>query len=290
MRIPPMLVVLLVACHSGTSSDPAPVAWNPLPGKLTAPDDGGGPEPSICGWALAADEVVWGTVVEVRLPSSPAVRRWRDTSTSPPSLQWDLDPGCSWTNRAMEIDIEVAWSLHGSVDGVVTVALGARQKGFLSPSPNLDDDGSINWALPPGYAEPLAVGTPVGMPIHHVSEYDVWSLMGELMFSIDSPEPAQAGIMFQSHLATSEPLPPPPDAVGLLPLELRSMLTGCSQAEHEEEIAKRKLRVQARWGPDFHLPDYYFAATCLGEPEPPCVSDADCPDEFICYEGECHME
>lgn len=291
MRTTWLLVVLLAACHSGTSSDPAPAAWNPLPGKQGAPDDGSGPEPSICGWALAADEVVWGTVVEVRLLSSPAVRSWWDTSTSPPSNQWEFDSNCAATNNAMEIDVQVAWSLHGSVDGVVTVALGAEQKGLLSPSPKLDEDGSINWGLPPSYAEPLAAGTPLGVPLHYVAEYDVWSLMGELMFSIDSPMPAQAGIMFQAHMATSEPLPPPPAAVGLSPLELISTLTGCSQADHEDEIATRKLRVRALWGPEgFHLPDSYFAARCLSEPDPPCSSDTDCPDEFICYEGECHME
>ena len=281
-KILPLLLSLTgaAACTSSSDSNPEDQReWNPLPGLSSSSDGASGPVPTTCGWALSADEVIWGTIVDVRLLAQPAVRKESGGV-------WWFDPECVITNEAMAIDVAVEWSHRGQVSGTITFYLGALHKARLVPMPRLLEDGSIHWPLPPDVSPPLAIGQPIGAPLQYVAEFDAWSLMGESMFALDAPDAMTGQILFQQQAGASTPLPPPDMAIGLTSQALRMALMTCEETPFAEEAAARKQRVRGLWGPEGgHYPDRYFSATCIPpEEDQPvtCTSTADCPKGLEC--------
>jgi hypothetical protein len=240
--------------------------------------------PAGCVWALSTDAVIWGELIDVRLIDYPAIR-----TTGITVNDWEFVDNCEGPiTPAMELDILVESILHGSVPTNITVRVGVTQINRYNPAPMEGPEGQVEWVVVgqnPG--SPLIIGQKMGLGIHYVSEYNVWSLMGEPMFGIDVSDSGSVSIRFQNFEV--ECYQPPPTEFDGLDLNGMSLAISACGQEWTEEAENRRGLVRRIWGPDGTLPHYYMTAYCskLDVPQDGCVSDTECPQNETCVDGIC---
>jgi hypothetical protein len=215
--------------------------------------------PTACAWANSTDDILWGTLVGVRMVETPALRIWMD-EVDPTQQHWKLVQ-CENVNPAMELEIEVDRSARGLVGGRTSIRIGQRQVETFRPLPYADTDGQVEWlAVGDEPGRPLEVGMSIGMAIHRVDEFELWSLMGELMFALE-----EESVVFQTvHNWHREPAPA--NLAGLSVDGLFATVGECLQQSSlsSDETDSRRARVRTVWGPLGSYPDGYMAPTCLG--------------------------
>jgi hypothetical protein len=214
--------------------------------------------PTPCVWAKSTDEILWGTLTAVRLIEDPAVCLWMDEQ-EPPSQQWAL-VSCEYVNPAIELDIVIDRSLRGAIEGSASVRLGQQQVEGLRPLPYKDENGGLAWLnfeAEPG--DPLVPGTKLGMAVHYVEEFGVWSAMGELMFGTDNDL-----VIFQE-VYRGYREPQPADLAGLALDDFFATLSNCAPNADSEAADQRRTWVRTVWGPLGGSPYRYMSPTCLGQ-------------------------
>jgi hypothetical protein len=248
-----------------------------LPSILMTGDCQGLTPPDICTWAGSADDIVWGTIDEVRIVRYPTIIPDRSMT----ELQYECEGP---VNPALQIDVDVVESLSGSIQGEITVHIGSRQVRTFFPVATFGPLGTLVWDVPRGTVErPLVVGQPLGMAIHYVEEYQVWSLMGELLFS-QSTDAEGGQLYFQEKIG--ECYDPPPASNSATGQELLDLAKECA-GDLADEAQQRRTRLEAMYG---ESPSGYMASVCLFDQDPndnDCAIDADCQPDEKCESGSC---
>ena len=290
---------LLLACACSRSSS-SPREWttavppspapppSPLPSMVQEADGESPPAPDLCTWAGSVDEIVWGTLVDVRLVDAPAI------TVADPARPWEW----KWADRcdparirpALELHVRVARSLRGAVPAgsPVAVRVGLEQAELFRPAPVRGPGGNLQWVGPAGVGgQPLAAGQMIGMGLHRVPTHNLWSLMGEAMFSLG----AGGAVAFQER--GGEAVEPAPAGVsGLSPDQLIQRLASCQPTA---QAASRRSWVRNVWGAGADgtaPPTRYLAAFCArtadnGPATGSCGSDTDCEQGQVCAQGQC---
>lgn len=278
------LVVLgiLASAACKEAGDPAPVdpresdddvdpVWNH--NDTGGDGDGLADAPSICEWATSNDSILWGELVDLRLQDSPAIE-----SDGEGGWVWTDAPCPTFNNgHAVELDIRVESVLYGESaesETIVTVHLGSAHRLKLDLMPTMSTAGVPEWVEAtdsPFLRNPAwRVGDRIGVPVHYVPTYDIYSLMGEAVFVL-----GEDGVVFQQHREPFE-AGPPTSATGKSLEDLSDAIAGCSPTDG---LSRRAL-VWGVWGPGAsgtQRPNRYYAAYCSRpQDEPP---DDDAPPE-----------
>lgn len=220
--------------------DPALCAYGAVPQRIGA-----------CGWAQSTDALIWGTIESLEWVDQPAVASW-----NVPDLNDRWREPCAVTEPALDITIKVESVFHGeNLPEHLVVRMGPAQVRTLRPRPHRTPNGEVAWTT--GDGEGFRIGQEVGFALHYVPEFDLWSLMGEPLFTMDRSD----RIVFQE-AASDEQCPAfiTEGVAGLSLKELRERLSSCTE---EEALGKmRRGRVRATWGsPD--APERWIAAICF---------------------------
>ena len=271
--------------RSHTSSPPAKVETSAdVPSSSSGYGDDLAP-PDPCAWASSTDAVIWGTLVELSLTDVPIIDQtfadwtWTDACDDPDIVF-----------PAVRLRVAVDNVLHGDAPSDVVVAMGEEQlRGFIPFIRRSPETQGVVWVP----NEPaFQVGQQVGMAVHYVPEYDVWSLMGETVFwsSRDSL------LEFWRYSDTSSVDPPPVGAEEMTIDQLAERVAGCSASDAADA---RRARLWNTWGhaDGNGAPNRYFSSRCWRAPTEPrgceshadCGSDEQCDDRFCvsCEDGLC---
>jgi len=245
------------------------------------------PAPSGCEWALSMDAIVWGTLVNLRPITLPAVIP--DTSGN---HVW-VDSCDGAINIALELEISIERVISGEADDTIKVRIGNEQAHSFNPMPE-NSGGKVVWTrggVTVGGG--LAVGQKIGLPLHWMAADQEWSLMGEIMFELKADEASKEAIVFQS--VNGDCRPRVPDGVAGLSLdELASLIATCS-SEDAQAAQERKEQMVQMWGT---RPECYLAPVCIPRQElqdggtGSCDSDADCGAKEYCNftVGKCRIQ
>jgi hypothetical protein len=236
--------------------------------------------PDACSWAASTDAVVWGVIRDIKLVDTPAVAAWN----SKDGWQWATE--CDAVNPAIELVIDVRRVLSGdkSLVGPLTVKIGTRQREHFDPMPVRDARGALAWEkIGTSKGGPLTIGQDIGLPLHYVTEFQVWSLMGESPFSLGP----SGAIAFQDRRGQCGE--PSPIAVAGQALDaVARSLASCAPATAAGNA--RRSRMRALWGAA-QDPTAFMAAACFRKQPPPgpgtCVISADCDGVQQCIAGAC---
>lgn len=130
--------------------------------------------------ANSVDALVWGTLQGLERSYDPAVPGWSDAAG-------DWASECRSFNPAVILSVDVEEVLMGpeELQGPLSVYIGPLNLHLFNPSPYWDEDGELQWPSGEGYGEPLKIGGPIGLPIHFLEEFDLWSLMFEPVLTLD---------------------------------------------------------------------------------------------------------
>jgi hypothetical protein len=235
--------------------------------------------PDACTWAVSTDAVVWGVLRDIRLVDAPAIAAWNT------GAKWQWAQGCDAIDPALELVIDVQRVLSGdrSLSGALTVKVGARQRQHFDPMPVLDAGGRLAWEkIGTSSGGALRIGQPIGLPIHYIAEFGVWSLMGERPFTLD----AGGAIALQDRRGScSEPAPAA--VIGQSLDGLGRALASCPASAAGDA---RRARTRALWGAA-QDPTAFLAALCFRKQAPlaagTCVATSDCAGRQTCVAGVC---
>ena len=226
--------------------------------------------PSGCVWAQSTDAVLWGTLTAVRKLRSPT------SDYGPGGTELTLIYDCELVSHfGLELTVQVERLLAGNVPNPVTVRIGAMQLAlFGSPQ--------------------LRCGQTVGLGLHYVAQYDVWSVMGEPMFNIQRGQDGSSSVKFQPVPTQCCVAPPPPDLEGLTLEELAARLGLCG-SDTLSVATQRRDQVVANWGSQPW--NFMAAAGCLdslktsSEIQPGvCRMDAQCAAGELCANNWCERQ
>lgn len=235
---------------------PLPAAGG-FPALSYAAGDSPPPRPDLCGWVDAADVIVWGELVDLRLNLLPAARA---THNPPDYFEW-MDSGCadstSW-DPSIEFTIKVDFAIKGEPPTTI-VALGPPfRASSLRPQPVLSEDGSILWQGEPEVGEPFVLGQKIGIAAYYIPEYGVYSVLFEPFFGQDE----WGNITFAPEgefEAWNFPRPPLEGVVGQPPSQVAEDAAQCNGGS-PDGVARREEA--------FYLPEgatrspWVFAASC----------------------------
>jgi len=202
-------------------------------------------QPSVCAWATSVDALVIAEVTAVELLTTPAEKA---TAIGEHVLVDDAD--CDEVvNPGLRLDIRVEQVLAGEAPTTLTVRIGADRVSSFDPLPFRGEDGSLTWSTGCG----LQVGQRLGLPLHHVDEDDVWSLMGERLFSVDDDV-----VAFQTKAERCTGNVP----VGGDGVALSTLIDDVSGCDDDADGAARRAEMLRRWGPTGASPSAYMAGQC----------------------------
>lgn len=284
-----VLVVLVIAaaCNS-TSQSPTnkePKLWT-IPSMSLEGDGYPPPAPDLCTWATSVDAIIWGTLKDIRFVESPLTKSidayggWVWTDNCEPML----------TAPAVELELSVDLVLKGQAAGDIIARMGLEHYPRLEPMPVRGSGGKLEWESfdVDGLTGPLLPGQPMGIALHRVEQHQSWSLMGEVIFSIDKRD----GRIFAQRRVGELLEPVPLGLEGTTVDALANTLAACQ--ETPGTVARRNM-VLNTYGPGLDgnaNPARYWSAYCRRKvddgPSPgTCQLDSDCPSGEVCRDGNC---
>lgn len=231
------------AAGGAPSSSPSGAPAASLPALARDCDGAEREAPSLCGWAAAADGIVFGRLAEVRMITDPMVVKEDRGSTQVGRCDGTVSP-------ALDLVVDVSLALRGEAAGRITVRVGAEQLRTWSPQPQRLPDGSLGW-LEMGVRSggPLAQGQPVGLALHRDKERNL--LLGEALFT----QGERGLVRFQEESSTCNPAAP---RLGEMTLDaLAANVRACQDSR--ESLARRR-ELANTWG---QRPELHTAALCI---------------------------
>lgn len=257
-----VLLYFTIACDKGddgsdSSSGGAPSMVGSGGGSTAAPPwlrgsdlscGGERTEIDTCEWAVSADRIVWGEVVEFELLTSPLFR------STPVLERWD--GACSSPIHPYgRLTIAVEENLRGEGDETVAVTLSSGLLSEFQPTPHPGPDGEIVW-LPEGSGAGIFPGMKIGLAIHRVEGYADWLGLDEVIFGL-----------YEGQLVTSKPY-----CVDFPPVLYQGSLAKLrgAVAECEGSNAKPRLLEKSTYA-------FRYAAAFCQDPQDLDEDDSDAP-------------
>ncbi|HUT99974.1 MAG TPA: hypothetical protein VM425_00890 [Myxococcota bacterium] len=193
------------------------------------------------------------------------------------------------TNMAMELDVRIDKTIRGDLDGKIIVHIGNQQLLLFYPQPLPAQSGGIDWVYgSKKTGKPLGPGLKVGLALHRVEKYEIWSLMGEPMFGLDDTQNSPV-IVFQQVFDECG-FKPPAELNGLAFDQFIELVGSYKEEDCADAAAERRQLITNVWG---LVPDSFMAAVCMphsqsDEPVPEsCTVNADCGPTQTCVNGWC---
>jgi len=141
-------------------------------------------------------------------------------------------------------------------------------------------DPSQNAAL-------LEVGQKVGLALHYDSHDDIWSLMGELMFTIQ-PDASNNDVVHFQYIKSNHCYQQPPKNLQDTSFERFKRVVGACPSDPSQAAITRRRNILAGWGAK---PERYKAAVCIprdiNDDNVECQLNSDCKVGQHCVEEEC---
>ena len=216
---------------------------------------------------MSADAVVFGDVSSFVAIESPTVQN-DDT------VQDECESGRQ--SIALEITLANVQSLHGEVSDTISFRVGTEQLSIWMAYPRLDDSGNLTWRG----TGAIAAGQRLGAALHFSDRDQLWSLMGEHLFTLDD----LGGLAFQPGSESCVVKSPRSSLNGLILSEVETLLSACQPSA---EADRRRDLIELSWGTD---PAWYMVGYCWSDDSLApgmCRADADCPPTTLCVDGEC---
>jgi hypothetical protein len=200
---------------------------------------------------MSVDGIVWGTLLEVRPITSPALEMV-NAGRLVETCEGRVEP-------ALDLVIDVAEALRGEAAGVLTVRVGAGQLSEWTPWPGLGDRGDLWWHFPAEDAGPLIPGDQIGVAYRDVEELGIASLMGEMLLGF-APSDGGPTVRFQPFRRETCHMPPPLALEGQTFPSVRLAVAGCRPSSTAD--TRRQIMWNV-WGPGGASATAYHAAKCL---------------------------
>ena len=198
-----------------------------------------------CVWAQATDALVIGTVNGVYPLKSPSVL----ASSGQEGVLLEECEGV--VNIGLSIEVTVEQVLRGEAiqaGETVVVKVGFGQVDGWNPQPLQEMNDDLVWQ---GASEKkIHEGMTLGMGIHYHAEEEIWSLMGEPLFSFDDN-----GLYFQSGALACRV--PPQDWDGMNVSDLSAAVAAC---EHSDDVDERRELMRRVYG---EQPQNFMAGVCI---------------------------
>lgn len=239
--------------------------------------------PKSCAWYFSTDAIVWGVIEQVQAVESPSL-----LTTSPTEYEL-LDKCDGAVNPALEIIVNVERTIRGGIHDRVTARVGARQLYTFNPRPRLEHNGETAWvSMGRSSGRALFVGQPIGLALHYNAEHNVWSVMGEQLFTTVYDNGKNVIAFQQTHGVCG--ILPPYELEGLTLDEIAHTLENCSESEWAEASNDRRRNILNSWG---SRPEQFMAAVCMPghwfkeRENGTCSIDSDCNVNEHCQNDRC---
>jgi|SRR5690554_660170 len=236
--------------------------------------------PDVCTWANSVDAIAIVEIKKLEMAASPTV-----VADGSEHLIEQCD---GIVNHYLKMNVSIRQMLKGNLPGDFTIRVGASQLDLWSPIPVKPLDEPMQWlGESENSGDILKVGQKVGVSLHYVADDDIWTLMGELMFSIQNDASDNEVVYFQNSISNDCYHQPPRNLQGADLENLEQALSTCSPEPSSEANARRQ-RVLAGWG---SKPERYKSGVCIpfdvNDGNTECDLNDDCDAGQNCIDNQC---